>query len=97
MELIYTKVGIYYFPDLIMDDQPDMPLRRYGRLSLELLEEYHLGIYGWLILSRKIWVHLADIDTACEERMDILISAIVRQEDVTGVQRRLTRWRERAM
>ena len=30
MELTYTKVGDYYIPDLILDDQPDKPLGRYA-------------------------------------------------------------------
>ena len=35
MELTYTKVGDYYIPDLILDDQPDRPLGRYGRMRQE--------------------------------------------------------------
>ena len=41
MELTYTKVGDYYIPDLILDDQPDKPLGRYGRMRQKFLEEHH--------------------------------------------------------
>lgn len=33
MELTYTKVGDYYIPDLVLDDQPNGPLGRYGMSS----------------------------------------------------------------
>lgn len=51
MELTYTKVGDYYIPDLILDDQPDRPLGRYGRMRQKFLEEHHPGTYNRLMLS----------------------------------------------
>ncbi len=83
MELTYTKVGDYYIPDLILDDLPDKTLGRYGRMRQKFLEERHLGIYSRLMLSGKLWTHLADIDTACEERLDALIPAMAKREGVT--------------
>ena len=68
MELTYTKVRDYYIPDLILDDRPDKPLERYGRIRQKFLTEHHPGTYNRLLLSRKLWTHLADTDTACEER-----------------------------
>ena len=49
----------------------------------KFLEEHYPGTYAWLILSGKLWAHLVDIDTACEERMDTLIPSIAKQEGVT--------------
>ncbi len=83
MELTYTKVGDYYIPDLVLDDQPDRPLGRYGRMRQKFLAEYHPVIYNQMMLSGKLWPHLAEIDTACEERMDIFIPAMVKREGVT--------------
>ena len=83
MELTYTKVGDYYIPDLTLGDQPDKTLGRYGRMHQKFLEEHHPGTYARLILSGRPWAHLADIDTACEERMDTLIPAMAKQEGVT--------------
>ena len=83
MELTYTKVGDYYIPDLTLGDQPDKSLGRYGRMRQKFLEEYHSGAYARLTLSGKLWAHLVDIDTACEERMDTLIPAMAKQEGVT--------------
>ena len=83
MELAYTKVGDYYIPDLILDDQPDRPLGRYGRMRQKFLEEHYPGTYNRLMLSGKLWTHLADTDTACQERLDTLIPAMAKQEGVT--------------
>ena len=83
MELTYTKVGDYYIPDLILDDQPDKPLERYGRMRRKFLEEHHSGTYNRLLLSGKLWTHLIDTDTACNERMDRLIPTMAKREGVT--------------
>ena len=83
MELTYTKVGDYYISDLTLGDQPDKTLGRYGRIRQKFLEEHHPGTYARLILSAKLWMHLVDIDTACEEWMDTLIPAMAKQEGVT--------------
>ncbi len=83
MELTYMKVGDYYIPNLILDDQPDKPLGRYGRMRQKFLEDHHPGTYNRLMLSGKLWTHLADTDTACQERLDTLISAMAKREGVT--------------
>ena len=83
MDLTYTKVGDYYIPDLILDDQPDRPLGRYGRMRQKFLEEHHTGTYNRLMLSGKLWTHLADTDAACQERLDTLIPAMTKREGVT--------------
>ena len=83
MKPTYTKVGDYYIPDLTVGDQPDKTLGRYGRMRQKFLEEHHPDTYARMILSGKLWAHLVDIDTACEERMDTLIPAMAKQEGVT--------------
>ena len=83
MELTYTKVGDYYIPNLILDDQPDKPLGKYGRMHQQYLKEYHPGTFNRLMLSGKLWTHLVDTDTTCNERMDRLIPTMAKQEGVT--------------
>ena len=83
MELTYTKVGDYYIPDLALDDDAEYEIGLYGRMRERFLEDYHHGTYTSLLLTGKLWKHLADIDAACHERMDFLIQAMAKQEDVT--------------
>ena len=83
MELTYTKVGDYYIPDLTLDDDADYEIGVYGRMRERFLEEHHHGTYTSLLLTGKLWKHLADIDTACHERMDFLISAMAKRYGVT--------------
>ena len=83
MELTYTKVGDYYIPDLALDDDTEYEIGVYGQMRERFLKEHHSGTYTSLILTGRLWKHLASIDTACHERMDVLISAMAKQEGVT--------------
>ena len=83
MELTYTKVGNYYIPDLALDDDTGYEIGTYGRMRQKFLEEHHLGVYNRMLLFGELWKHLAEIDTACHERMDFLIPTMARQEGVT--------------
>ena len=83
MELTYTKVGDYYIPDLALDDDAEYEIGVYGQMRERFLKEHHSGTYTSLILTEKLWKHLAETDAACRERMDALISAMAKQECVT--------------
>ena len=83
MELTYTKVGVYYIPNLALDDDVEYEIGVYGRMRERFLEKHHHGTYTSLLLTGKLWKHLADIDAACHERMDFLIPAMAQQEGVT--------------
>ena len=85
MELTYTKVGDYYIPDLALDDDAKHEIGKYGRMRQQYLEEHHHGTYTSLLLTRNLWKHLADIDAACHERMDHLISTMADREGATEV------------
>ena len=83
MELTYTKVGDYYIPDLALDDGAECEIGIYGQMRQRFLKERHSGIYTSMILTGRLWKHLAEIDTTCHERMDLLVCTMARQKGVT--------------
>lgn len=83
MELTYTRVGDYYIPDLTLGDDAEYETGIYGRMRERFLKEHRPGTYTSLVLTGKLWKHLAEIDTACNDRMDYLISIMAKQADVT--------------
>lgn len=82
MELTYTKIGDYFIPNLIMPEEK-RPIRKYGNLRKKYLEKYHRGIYEGMLLSCKLWEHLADVEEQATQRMDVLIEQMKKAEGVT--------------
>ena len=79
----YTQVGDYLIPNLMLDEREQSPLGKYGRMRRRNLKEHRPVFYTNLLTTGKLDQHLAEVDLACEERMELLVSQMARQEGVT--------------
>ncbi len=79
----YTHVGDYLIPDLVISDTEQSPLRKYGRLRKRYLKEHRPVLYTNLLVTGNLDQHLAEIDEACDKRMELLMQQMSPQEGVT--------------
>ena len=79
----YTLHGDYYLPDLGLPEKASAPIGHYGRMRKTYLEEHRPGLYERLLLSGKLYEHLAEIDTCCAERMDRMVCRTAEAEGIT--------------
>ena len=79
----YRKEGDYFIPNLELPPASDYQLGKYGRMRRSYLKEHRKVLYTNLTVSGTLFEHLAEIDRSCNERMENIVSAMVRQEDVT--------------
>lgn len=80
--LSYTLHGDYYFPELTIPETDQKPIGRYGRMRLHYLREHRPGLYTRLILSGKLYDHLAEIDETSRERLDRMIPQMAQAEGI---------------
>lgn len=78
----YTLHGDYYFPDLDLPDSPRQTIGRYGRMRKACLEEHRPGLYERLLLSGKLYDHLAETDQVCRDRMEQIITRMAKAEGI---------------
>ena len=83
MNLTYEKCGDYMIPNLIPDPEPEGELRKFGLMRKTYLKNHRRGIYSGLLLSGKLKKHLLMIQEQAEERFDLLVEQMVKQEGVT--------------
>jgi len=79
----YTQVGDFFLPNLTIENQETLPIGKYGRMRKRYLKEHRPVLYSNMLLEGKLFQHLAEIDEACEERMDLLTRQMAKQETVT--------------
>ena len=79
----YRQVGDYLIPNLSLPEKSDYQTGKYGRMHLSYLKEHRPILYTNLLTSGTLHRHLAEIDQACNERMEIIVSAMMKQEGVT--------------
>lgn len=66
-----------------MPDTGDYTIGKYGRMRRTYLKDHHPAFYSTLILDGTLFKHLAEIEQACNERMEVITTAMVKQEGVT--------------
>lgn len=82
MELTYTRCGDVLFPDLCLSEGPEA-IGKYGLLRKDYLKEHKRGWYSSLLLTGKLDAHLAEIDRACNERVELITNQLAKREGVT--------------
>ena len=83
MNITYEKREDYLIPNLIPDPEPEGELRKFGLMRKSYLENYRRGIYSGLLLSGELKRHLLMIQEQAEERFDLLVEQMAKQEGVT--------------
>ena len=79
----YRREGDYLIPNLVLPDTGDNQIGKYGRMRRRYLKEHRRVLYTNLLTSGNLRRYLAEIDQACNERMESIVSAMSKQEGVT--------------
>ena len=83
MIIQYHESGDYLIPNLVLPEEEQQPIGKYGRMRKRYLKEHRPVLYSNMLLKGKLFQHLAEIDEACEERMELLTRQMAKQEGVT--------------
>ena len=78
----YTLHGDCYFPDLDLPDSPRQTISHYGWMRKAYLEEHRPGLYERLLLSGKLYDHLAETDQVCQDRMERMSAQMAEAEGI---------------
>ena len=79
----YHQEGDFLIPDLVLSDTTDYHVGKYGRLRHRYLKEHRRIQFNIMLTDETLAKHVADIDAACRERLEVLIPAMAKQEGVT--------------
>ena len=79
----YRQVGDYFIPNLVLSDDGNYQIGKYGRMRRTYLKEHRKILYTNYVMEGTLWGHLSEIDQACNERMETIVSAMAKQEGVT--------------
>ena len=79
----YRQVGDYFIPNITLPDDGEYQIGKYGRMRRSYLKEYRKILYNNYVLEGTLFKHLAEIDQACNESIENIISAMAKQEGVT--------------
>ena len=79
----YTKVGDYYMPNLVLKKEEKIILNKYGRMRLKFLKENQKAEYMIMFTKGTLNKHLKEIQQTAQERIDIIIEQLKKQNNLT--------------
>ena len=79
----YRQVGDYFIPNLALPDTGNYQIGKYGCMRRTYLKEHRKILYTNYVVEGTLFEHLAEIDQACNERMEVIVSGMAKQEGVT--------------
>ena len=80
----YIRCGNYNLPNLIMPkENTNYQIGKYGRMKLNYLKNHKKAEYLNLLIDCKLNRYLHEIDIACNDRINAIISKLAKQENIT--------------
>ena len=79
----YRQVGDYFIPNITLPDDGDYQISKFGRMRRSYLKEHRKILYTNYVMEGTLFKHLSEIDQACNERIENIVSAMAKQEGVT--------------
>ena len=80
----YRLEGDYLLPNLSLPPDPEeYQIDKYGRMRQRFLKEHRRALYSSMMLEGTLTKHLAEIDRSCNDRLEIIETAMMKQEGVT--------------
>jgi hypothetical protein len=77
----YSKVGIYYLPNLILPTEKEAsPIGKYDEMRLHYLKAHRQVLYINLLTSGKLNEHLHDVDQYTTAQVDQIIASMAEQD-----------------
>ena len=83
MEITYTQIGDYLYPNIMLGENDKLPIGKYGRMRKEYLREHRPVIYNVLTVQGKLQRHLWEIDRAANERLEQMITEMKKRAVIT--------------
>lgn len=77
----YTQVGNVLIPNLTIEET--RPIGRWGRMRRRYLREHHPTIYSNMLLGGALYQHLAEIDKAAYERINLITKPFADKRGIT--------------
>jgi hypothetical protein len=77
MELTYSHVGDFLFPDITLRDPlPELtePITKYGAMRRSYLKEHFPITYSRLVLTEQLFPHLREVQQKAHKQLDRFMS-----------------------
>ena len=83
MELTYTERNGIMYPNLVLPEQTNYPIGKYGRMRLDYLKRHRRGTYITLLTSCTLTQHFYDTEQEAKRQIELTLSRLVKERGIT--------------
>lgn len=81
MNIEYVKEGDYLLPNLVLENDNNDQIGKYGLLRLNYIKESKKGLYTTLLMRNELTKHLLSVSNECEERLITLMNCYIKNDE----------------
>ncbi len=81
-QITYTQINGINYPNLVVPEQTDYPIGKYGQMRLDFLQKHRRGTYTSLLVAFKLNAHLADVDKEARSMVENLTAELAKQQGI---------------
>ena len=78
----YREVNGHLIPDVVLPEQTDYQLGKYGRMHLDYIKQHRRGRYTTLLTEGKLNTRLHKIDLEANEMLETIIPRLVAERGI---------------
>lgn len=90
--LTYTRNGDYLIPNLKLDEQPEKPLGKYGRMRRAYLKENRPLLYNQFLLNGTLYPHLLEIEETANQRLELIMNQLLEKDPAPDKKLKAMAW-----
>ena len=83
MDMTYKQVGDYILPNLVMNEQENFKIGKYGMIRLQFLKDHRKGTYQKMLMRGTLQKHLQEIETEAQDMKNNLVTEIAKKLEIT--------------
>ena len=78
----YREENGHFIPDIILPEQTDYQIGKYGRMHLDYIKQHRRGRYTTLLTEGTLNAQLHEIDLEANEMLDSIISRLAAKRGI---------------
>ena len=78
----YREENGHLIPDIVLPEQIDYQIGKYGRMYLDYIKQHRRGRYTTLLTEGKLNTRLHEIDLEANQMLESIISRLAAERDV---------------
>ena len=78
----YCEANGHLIPDIVLPEQTDYQIGKYGRMHLDYIKQHRRGRYTTLLTEGKLNARLHDIDLEANEMLETIIPRLAAERGI---------------